>query len=102
MNVNEIKNELMNGNKVTFRIKGYNSEFDVFTMICPNDLGVNGAVTRLHSSMNVRKFGPTCMALYTFDMMGKMTVGRIKYADVTLISRVIEGSIDKMDIVINY
>ena len=33
MNVNEIKNELMTGNKVTFRIKGWNSEFDVFTMI---------------------------------------------------------------------
>jgi len=90
MNVKEIKNELMMGNKVTFRIKGYNRKYDIFTMIVPNDLGVNGAVNRLHSSMNVNKFGPTCMTLYTFDMMDNKTVSKIKYADVTLIDKVVE------------
>jgi len=90
MNVKEIKNELMMGNKVTFRIKGYNRKYDIFTMIVPNDLGVNVAVNRLHSSMNVNKFGPTCMTLYTFDMMDNKTVSKIKYADVTLIDKVVE------------
>tara|TARA_R110000868_G_scaffold137024_1_gene350372 strand:+ start:953 stop:1258 length:306 start_codon:yes stop_codon:yes gene_type:complete len=90
MNVKEIKNELMMGNKVTFRIKGYNRKYDIFTMIVPNDLGVNVAVNRLHSSMNVKKFGPTCMTLYTFDMMDNKTVSKIKYADVTLIDKVVE------------
>ena len=36
-------------------------------------------------SMNIEKFGPTSFTVYTFDLLGKKTRGRIKYQDVTLI-----------------
>jgi hypothetical protein len=29
--------------------------------------------------MNVNKFGPTCVTLYTFDMLGNRTVGKFRY-----------------------
>ena len=35
--------------------------------------------------MNVKKWGPTCVTLYTYDMLGKQTVGKIKYLDVKII-----------------
>lgn len=35
-------------------------------------------------SMNVTKFGPTCITLYTYDMLGTRTGGKIKYDDVTI------------------
>ena len=43
-----------------------------------NDTGVKG--------MNINKFGPTCVTLYTFDMMSKKSVAKIKYADVEIIT----------------
>lgn len=36
-------------------------------------------------SMNVDKYGPTCVWLYTFDMLNNRTKGKIKYSDVTLL-----------------
>lgn len=35
--------------------------------------------------MNVKKFGPTCVTLYTFDMLGNKTVGKIRYEDVEIL-----------------
>ena len=35
--------------------------------------------------MNVTKFGPTCVTLYTYDMLGSKTVGKIKYSDIEII-----------------
>lgn len=35
--------------------------------------------------MNVNKFGPTCITLYTFDMMGNKTVAKIRYSEVEII-----------------
>jgi hypothetical protein len=29
--------------------------------------------------MNVNKFGPTCVTLYTYDMLGNKTVGKFRY-----------------------
>ena len=29
--------------------------------------------------MNVNKFGPTCVTLYTYDMLGNRTVGKFRY-----------------------
>jgi hypothetical protein len=40
-------------------------------------LGVRG--------MNIKKFGPKCVSLYTFDMMGNKTVGMIKYENVKIL-----------------
>ena len=42
------------------------------------------------NGMNVNKFGPTCVTLYDYNMLGKKTVGKIKYADVTIL----EGETD--------
>jgi hypothetical protein len=36
-------------------------------------------------SMNVRKFGPSSVTLYTYDMLQNKTRGRIKYEDVTIL-----------------
>ena len=36
--------------------------------------------------MNVNKFGPTCITLYTFDMFGRKIVGKIKYANVRFVA----------------
>jgi hypothetical protein len=51
---------------------------------------VNGIGTTdpiMAHQMNINKFGPTCVTLYTFDMMGKKTVAKIKYADVEIVGR---------------
>ena len=37
--------------------------------------------------MNVEKYGPTCVWLYTFDMLEKKTKGKIKYTDVALLEK---------------
>ena len=31
-----------------------------------------------YRGMNVKKWGPTCVTLYTFDMLGKKSVGKIE------------------------
>ena len=36
--------------------------------------------------MNVKKFGPTCITLYTFDMLGNKTTGKIRYSDIKFVS----------------
>jgi len=35
--------------------------------------------------MNVNKWGPTCVTLYSYDMLGKRTIGKIKYSDITIL-----------------
>ena len=42
--------------------------------------------TSFGKMMNVNKFGPTCVTLYTFDMLGNKTTGRIKYSDVKFVN----------------
>ena len=46
----------------------------------------NTSIGSLFSSMNVTKWGPTCVTLYTYDMLGKRSVGKIRYADVRFIA----------------
>ena len=43
--------------------------------------------------MNVNKFGPTCVTLYTFDMLGNKTTGKIKYSDIKFVS---ENPLEKL------
>ena len=38
------------------------------------------------NGMNVTKWGPTCVSLFTFDMFGRKIVGKIRYADVRFIA----------------
>ena len=35
--------------------------------------------------MNVTKWGPTCVSLFTYDMFGRKIVGKIKYANVRFV-----------------
>ena len=37
--------------------------------------------------MNVTKLGPTCITLYDFNMLGKKTVGKINYKDITILNK---------------
>ena len=36
--------------------------------------------------MNVTKFGPTCVTLYTFDMFNRRISGKIKYSDIKFVT----------------
>ena len=38
----------------------------------------------LGDGMNVTKWGPTCVTLYTYDMLGKRANGKIKYSDINI------------------
>ena len=42
--------------------------------------------------MNVNKFGPTCVTLYTFDMLGNKTTGKIKYEDIEFVEPKVKES----------
>ena len=35
--------------------------------------------------MNITKLGPTCITLYTFDMLLKKSVGKINYKNITIL-----------------
>ena len=43
--------------------------------------------TSFGKMMNVNKFGPTCVTLYTFDMIGNKTTGKIKYEDIEFVEK---------------
>jgi len=47
--------------------------------------------TSFGKAMNVQKFGPTCITLYTFDMLNNKTIGKIKYEDVTIVEGTEKG-----------
>ena len=58
----------------------------VFTTYAYNEDNKTESISKgFLNGMNVSKFGPTCITLYTYDMLGKKTVGKIKYADVTIL-----------------
>ena len=48
--------------------------------------------TSFGKMMNVNKFGPTCITLYTFDMLGNRTSGKIKYEDITIVEPEVKES----------
>jgi len=41
-----------------------------------------GRDTLFGASMNVNKFGPTCVTVYTYDMLGNKTVGKFRYEEI--------------------
>ena len=60
----------------------------VFRTSSPNKDGSIGAIYEngpFSQGMNVNKWGPTCVSLYTFDMFGRKIVGKIRYADVRFV-----------------
>ena len=101
MKIKEIKEQLQ-FKKVIFNVKGhkdyqegpdgkygdYPTKFR--THGSEGKWGTGAIFKDFSDGMNVSKFGPTCVTLYTYDMLGKKTVGKIKYADVTIL----EGETD--------
>ena len=47
--------------------------------------GKTVAINSRFEGMNVTKFGPTCVTLYTYDMLGKKTVGKINYSNIKIL-----------------
>ena len=48
--------------------------------------------TSFGKMMNVSKFGPTCITLYTYDMFKNKTTAKIKYSDVKFVEPEVEES----------
>lgn len=46
-----------------------------------------GAINAEYGGMNVKKWGPTCVTLYTFNMLGKKSVGKINYKEIEIINQ---------------
>ena len=94
--MSKIKEIIGKGN-VKFTIKGINSykrggednEYGDF----PKVFRVNEEGDAIHEDegyfstrgMNVTKLGPTCITLYDYNMLGKKTVGKINYKDITIL-----------------
>jgi len=38
--------------------------------------------------MNVNKWGPTCVTLYSYGMLGQKITGKIKYSDIEIVKNV--------------
>ena len=97
MTIKEIKTQLQT-KIVRFNIKGHkdfkegpDGEYGDYPTVFRTfgsqyDEGKTSSIFKgFGNGMNVTKFGPTCVTLYTYDMLGKKTVGKIKYADVTIL-----------------
>ena len=94
--IKEIKSIIEKGD-VKFTVKGITSykrggednEYGDF----PKVFRVNDEGDAIHEDegyfstrgMNVTKLGPTCITLYDYNMLGKKTVGKINYKDITIL-----------------
>ena len=88
-----IKEQLQKGN-VRFTVKGIttyrsddNGEYGMYPKIfkvSESGDSINVDEILLVSGMNVTKWGPTCVTLYTYDMLGKRSIGKIRYKDVSI------------------
>ena len=87
----DIKKQLQEG-EVKFTVKGITTyckgddgEYGMNPKIFRVNKDASSINTELLDGMNVTKWGPTCVTLYTFDMLGKKSVGKIKYKLITII-----------------
>ena len=94
-NIKEIKKIIEKGN-VKFTVKGIteyrrggeDNEYGDFPKIFAVNEGGDAFYedTNLFGrGMNINKLGPTRITLYTFDMLGKKSVGKINYKDITIL-----------------
>jgi|TARA_B100000085_G_scaffold236982_1_gene225823 hypothetical protein len=100
---NNIKRELLKRGDIKFTVKGitelgeFNEEKNTFERI-PKVFRVSKSGDSIHhdrifgDGMNVNKWGPTCVTLYTYDMLGKKTVGKINYSNVKILEVKEEGN----------
>jgi len=97
--ISRIREILMNEADCRFTVNGiteygrkkdgeYGKIAKVFRTSSPNKNGLIGSIYEdrpFSQGMNVNKWGPTCVTLYTYDMLGKKSVGKIRYADVRFV-----------------
>tara|TARA_R110000751_G_scaffold21039_3_gene60962 strand:+ start:733 stop:999 length:267 start_codon:yes stop_codon:yes gene_type:complete len=81
----QIKKILKEGN-VKFTIEGYKNGRNKLTTFSMSDKG--GSVWNSLRGMNVGKFGSKYITLYSFDMLGTRTIGKIKYKDIKIIEEI--------------
>jgi hypothetical protein len=86
-----IREQLQKGD-IRFTVKGIttyrsneNGEYGINPKIFKVSKNADSINTELFDGMNVTKWGPTCVTLYTFDMLGKKSVGKINYKLITII-----------------
>ena len=72
--------EILKTTEVEFTIKNKSGSFK--TCCFDKDKKENGSIWNAFQGMNVSKWGPTCVTLYTFDMLSKKSTGKIKYSDI--------------------
>ena len=118
--IERIREILRTENGVEFNVKGlteygkkedgsYGQVKKVFKARQGYKRNYNTSIGTMFDSMNVTKWGPTCVTLYTYDMLGKRSVGKIRYADVrfiadkefkgtsTILKRELENPLNKLD-----
>ena len=84
----EIIKKILKNQIVEFTIKGKSG---VFRTACfDKNAKQNGSIWNAFHGMNVSKWGPTCVTLYTFDMLSKKSTGKIRYSDIQGISLIKE------------
>ena len=88
-----IKEQLQKGD-VQFTVKGIttyrpddNGEYGMNPKIFRVNKDASSINTEWLDGMNVTKWGPTCVTLYTFDMLGKKSVGKINYKEIEIINQ---------------
>ena len=95
--INKVREILMNEGGCNFTVKGitnYGKKEDGSYGDIPKKFHTVkiegeehcGSISEGWSGMNVNKWGPTCVTLYTYDMLGKRSVGKIKYSDVRFVT----------------
>jgi len=94
--ITKIREILRTENNVEFTVKGiteygkkkdgsYGQVSKVFIGRQGYNKDWNDSISTTFYSMNVTKWGPTCVTLYTYDMLNKKSIGKIRYEDVRFI-----------------
>ena len=95
--ISKVREILMNEGGCKFTVKGiteyerkedgsYGSVLKKFHTVKLENDEYCGSISEGWSGMNVNKWGPTCVTLYTYNMLGKRISGKIRYADVRFIA----------------
>ena len=78
---------------VVFSLKGSKDTFTTGKIHEWSKEGYSGYISKdMFSQMNVNKWGPTCVTLYTYDMLGNKTTGKFSYKDIEILYTIFEGT----------
>ena len=94
--INKVREILMNEANCKFTVKGltnygkkedgsYGDTPKVFHTVKLDHDEYCGSISEGWYGMNVTKWGPTCVTLYTYNMLGKRSSGKIKYSDIKFV-----------------